>query len=347
MINVHIRNKFVDYKFNLWQKYNLLTGDSGEGKTTLYKMIASYDENKQNIQCLGYKKLGTDLTLLRTLADIAMEDDDKVKEDLIHRLDGFLIILDENSSLLKRRSAPSLLERFNCYFLVICRKVALGFKSVSADCVFELSSSGKFHTFKPHYKLSADVFLCHNIICEDSKSGMQFMQSIFDRLKISYAQSSNNDREGGKAKFVSFLKNYTNCDVCIVFDRAGIGYDLEGILMQIERQRLHACFIDWDSFETYILESPAFRQTVPEPECNYESKEKLATKLLSDLIHYGKDKLPACLSIGRQECYRKIDGSGSYYKFEDLIYWKIKKLFDLYEASNKFHTSDLPDKMNI
>lgn len=54
MINVHIRNKFVDYKFNLWQKYNLLTGDSGEGKTTLYKMIASYDENKQNIQCLGY-----------------------------------------------------------------------------------------------------------------------------------------------------------------------------------------------------------------------------------------------------------------------------------------------------
>lgn len=31
----------------------------------------------------------------------------------------------------------------------------------------------------------------------------------------------------------------------------------------------------------------------------------------------------------------------SYYKFEDLIYWKIKKLFDLYEASNKFHTSDL------
>ena len=126
MINVHIRNKFVDYKFNLWQKYNLLTGDSGEGKTTLYKMISSYDENKQNIQCLGYKKLGTDLTLLRTLADIAMEDDDKVKEDLIHRLDGFLIVLDENSSLLKRRSAPSLLERFNCYFLVICRKVALG-----------------------------------------------------------------------------------------------------------------------------------------------------------------------------------------------------------------------------
>ena len=51
--------------------------------------------------------------------------------------------------------------------------------------------------------------------------------------------------------------------------------------------------------------------------------------------------------MGRQECYRKIDGSGSYYKFEDLIYWKIKKLFDLYEASNKFHTSDLPDKMNI
>lgn len=243
MINVHIRNKFVDYQFNLWQKYNLLTGDSGEGKTTLYKMIASYDENKQNIQCQGYKKLGTDLTLLRTLADIAMEDDGKTKEDLIHRLDGFLIILDENSSLLKRRSAPSLLERFNCYFLVICRKVALGFKSVSADCVFELSSSGKFHTFKPHYKLSSDIFLCQNVVCEDSKSGMQFMQSIFDRLQISYAQSSNNDREGGKAKFVSFLKNYTNCNVCIVFDRAGIGYDLEGILMQIERQRLHACLL--------------------------------------------------------------------------------------------------------
>ena len=43
--------------------------------------------------------------------------------------------------------------------------------------------------------------------------------------------------------------------------------------------------IDWDSFEYYILQSPVFNKRVPEPMDMYESKEKLATFMLSELIN--------------------------------------------------------------
>lgn len=326
MITIHVRNRCADYQFDISQKYNLLTGDSGTGKTTLYNMISAYDENKNNIQCLGYKKLGTDITLLRVLSDMTLEDDEAEKHKLLHSVDGYFIILDENSSILQRKNAPSILKKFNCYFLIICRKIALGFKSISLDCVFELVASGKYHKFIKHYNLPTKMFLCNEIICEDSKSGMQFIKSVLGNAVVSYARGSDEDTLGGKAKFVACLSSYTNCNLCIVFDKAAIGYDMDGILEKIKQQKLHVCFIDWDSFESYVLESPAFNVHVPEPECYYESKEVLATKLLNERIHYSKETLPACLRPDRDKYYHKTDGSGSYYSFDDLIYWKIKEM---------------------
>ena len=54
--------------------------------------------------------------------------------------------------------------------------------------------------------------------------------------------------------------------------------------------------IDWDSFEYYILQSPVFNKRVPEPMDMYESKEKLATFMLSELINYKKSSLPVCFN---------------------------------------------------
>ena len=36
---IHLKTKRLEYKFEITQKYNLIIGDSGKGKTTLIKTL--------------------------------------------------------------------------------------------------------------------------------------------------------------------------------------------------------------------------------------------------------------------------------------------------------------------
>lgn len=87
--------------------------------------------------------------------------------------------------------------------------------------------------------------------------------------------------------------------------------------------------IDWDSFEYYILQSPVFNKRVPEPMDMYESKEKLATFMLSELINYKKTSLTKCLK--KDFCKKCIDSSCEYRHIESkdlLLYWKLDCLLN-------------------
>ena len=87
---------------------------------------------------------------------------------------------------------------------------------------------------------------------------------------------------------------------------------------------MKVCIIDWDSFECYILQSTMFNRKVPEPMNEYESKEKLATFMLSDLIAYKKTSLTKCLK--KDFCKGCTDNSCNfrYVKEGDrLVYWKV------------------------
>lgn len=130
---IHLRTRRCDYNFQITQKYNLLIGDSGTGKTELVNTVDAYDLDKQAVQCFDYKLLKTDRRLSR--------------EDLM-RLKDYVIFLDENSPLLHQKDVASVLENSQNYFVIICRDVTLGFKSISLDSVFVMKTSGQYHTFE-------------------------------------------------------------------------------------------------------------------------------------------------------------------------------------------------------
>lgn len=101
-------------------------------------------------------------------------------------------------------------------------------------------------------------------------------------------------RKGANQKICQDIFEKNELSLCLVFDRSAIGYDYHKILNNIEKKKMKVCIIDWDSFECYILQSTMFNKKVPEPMNKYESKEELATSMLSDLIDYKKESLTKC-----------------------------------------------------
>lgn len=228
-----------------------------------------------------------------------------------------------------------MLENSKNYFIIISRDITMGFKSISLDCVYKMKTSGRYHTFDKAYTIPNDVFSVKHMVCEDSKSGMQFLQNVFKNfdINVTYAKASENDKTGGKAKIKDYLKQFTiGSKVCIVFDKSAIGFEYPGILNSIKINKLEVCFIDWDSFEAYILNSDVFHVVVSEPEDNYESKEILATKLLSELIPYNKSTLSKCLIANMCNECKNDTCHFKHFNQNQLIYWKVRALFEAQKA---------------
>lgn len=326
---VHISTRRLEYKFEISQKYNLLIGDSGSGKTKLVDMVYAFSKDRSAIQCYSYDKLLTDRNLSI--------------EDLVS-LEDYIVFLDEDSPILHRADVSKLLEMSQNYFVIICRDISLGFKSISLDCVFKLKTSGKYHTFENVYSVPDEMIKPDMIICEDSNSGFQFMQKLVSDtdVRIDFARSNPNDKTGGKSKIAECLNSVHEKDnVCIVFDKSAIAFDYPRILNSITKNKLNVCYIDWDSFETYILESPMFRMHVPEPEDKYESKEILANELISNVISYQKHTLSKCLQADFcKSCIDAYKCKYCHYVIDDLIYWKVKGLLQEIKES-------MPSKMDL
>lgn len=103
-------------------------------------------------------------------------------------------------------------------------------------------------------------------------------------------------------------------------------------LNSIKINKLEVSFIDWDSFEAYILNSDVFHVVVSEPEDNYESKEILATKLLSELIPYNKSTLSKCLIANMCNECKNDTCHFKHFNQNQLIYWKVRALFEAQKA---------------
>lgn len=148
---VHISTRRLEYKFEISQKYNLLIGDSGSGKTKLVDMVYAFSKDRSAIQCHSYDKLLTDRNL-------SIED--------FVSLEDYIVFLDEDSPILHRADVSKLLEMSHNYFVIICRDATLGFTSMCKDCVFELKASGKYHTFENVCTVPDEMINVRKIITE-------------------------------------------------------------------------------------------------------------------------------------------------------------------------------------
>lgn len=326
---IHLKTKRLEYKFEVTQKYSIIRGDSGTGKTSLLDVVNLYSLDKYSVECPGYAKLAAIPT--------------NAAPEYLKQYDNAVLFIDEDNVLLHTKKIASIFRESHNYFVIITRTIKLDYLPISLDSIFDMKASGRFHTLVQHFSIENETILKSSLmICEDSRSGLKFMREVFDakQIKIIAADAGNVGTTAGKSKIAATVKLYYENgarEMCLVFDSSAIGTNFDTIENVIKMHPgLQVSFIGWSSFEQYILESPMSQIDVGVAGCDWESQEQLATYRFKQIFeNYNKSSLPFCLRRNRctDNCTK---ATGCFYRrksFEELIYWKVRELYELYEES--------------
>lgn len=291
---IHLENQDLEYEFSFDTKYLVITGDSGNGKSNLVELVASYESDSTLALNSGDKNI----------ISLARESD-------LHG-SGNIIFVDEDNKILWQDNASSIFNNSDNYFVIISRRRSITQFKLSLDSLVEMkiSKNGRYHTVAPRFpKTNKIEKLGDCIVCEDKKSGKQFLEKVL---------SSEIESADSNTRFIKKLNALKCNSYTLVFDRAGIGYLYERILINALAKGYEiSSIIDWDSFESYILESEEYGCRISA----YPDKEVNATKMFKEVIDrsYDKSHLPASMKYP--------------------VYWKIKDAKELLEQSEYLATN--------
>lgn len=138
MINIRLSDRYVDYSFDIEDKFTIVRGDSATGKTTLYELFSLYSKNPLNVNCSGYRNLDIlpDLKNYNQYADVLTDETDTV------------YILDEDHLLFTIPDFERLLMSSDNYFIIISREQRFRDLLAPRCSIKRIYSSGKYHTFE-------------------------------------------------------------------------------------------------------------------------------------------------------------------------------------------------------
>lgn len=268
MPNIHFKTaQGLEYEFSFETKYLILTGDSGNGKSTLVNLVERYSNHQQIAECLGDKNVSGLLRL----------------SDLDTR--GMIYFIDENNQFLWDKNISKLLNHSDNYFVIVTRDRKISQVKLPLDAFVQIvvSNNGFYHTIRPLYPKTEQIYTVGDlVVCEDKGSGREFLQKVLNTEVIS---------AGGDKRIGVTLRKLGKKEYTIVYDRAGIGYAYQDQLVYLKHLGIGVVSeIDWDCFEAYILESSEYEIKVP----IFPDKEKSAYELFKRHIDgsYDKAKLP-------------------------------------------------------
>lgn len=291
MIDVHFKDIHTEFRFEMESKYLILRGDSAIGKTTFWELVRAA-ESDETLN-LGYRQIRA---ITGTEGDVL----------LIQNSKDYIFVFDENCLLWNRSDLDVFLQRSDNYFILINREDIVGALPIGLESICTIRQSENLYTFESVYpRVNHLEKLGECIVCEDSKSGRQFLEEVLSPAKIESAD--------GKSNFGRKMRKLRKRSYTIVYDRSGINIDYDVMLEYCKAKDIRVVSeIDWDSFEAYVLESPVYHINVE----SYPNKEIAAIKKMRELFsQYDKSCLPV-------EMLRPV-------------YWKVKEAKDLLEKSNK------------
>lgn len=273
---VEVESKRAKYFFKFYGKYNIITGDSGTGKTTFYKMIAAKEAGN------GMIKLKSDLPIHA----VGMNE----TEFSLTQYKNYILVIDEECVLLKKDDIASILKESPNYFLIITRK-ELDYLPVSIDNYHYISINGKNHELCTHYPRFRETEFQHinSIVTEDRRSGHSFFEEYYPSLTKEPANS--------KSEITKHLKdNYRSLrGVLIVYDASAFAFNAKSFFDYVKNTPVK--ILDWESFEHFILKQELFGISLTQKDCDYshESLEQYSTEIIEKLIPYTKAGLVKCL----------------------------------------------------
>lgn len=244
MYHVEVKNRDASFKFDLYRNITIVRGKSGTGKTTLFDMIADYTR-------LG-EKSGVNISCDRKCVALI---DSEWKYKLEHTMDS-IVFIDEGFEQLATKEFASVIKNTNNYYVIFCRE-NLHDIPYSVEEIYEIKTSGKYHSFKKLYKSNAKhLYYLENapkklhfdiLITEDAKSGYEFFSDYFKDSDVLCLSSESNS-----SVFKRIIENYGK-RILVIADGAAFGSEIDRVLKSNTLNRLIVCLPE--SFEWLILKS--------------------------------------------------------------------------------------------
>lgn len=296
-ISFSIKNRHIEFKFNLERNITILTGDSGTGKTKLINMVRNYSAEGK----------ASGITLKCERPCIVLDGNNW--EWILKGTRNTIVFVDESTKFLNEYAFAKAITQTDNYYVLVTRE-PLPQIPYSIEAIKRIVKNDS----KPRIEKIFDKLTITDItkasyelmIVEDSKAGYQFFRAVADGLNIPCESAA------GKSNILSLLKECREKRILVIADAAALGSEIQ----ELSRYRtLSEKTIDFflpESFEWLVLKSAIFngnervRDILKRPVDYIESKEyfsweRFFTYLLveesknKEKLKYpkGKGKLPA------------------------------------------------------
>ena len=299
--HVEVSNRDAKYKFDLHRNITIVGGKSGTGKTTLFDMIADYTRTADR----------SGVTLSSTKRCVALIDIDW-KNQLSNTHDS-IVFIDEGFEDIRTKEFAEIVKNTDNYYLIFSRD-PLHELPYSAEEIYEIKHSGKYHTFQKLYKSSNHIYYIDKkpsnkkfnvLLTEDSKSGFQFYENFFKDKKIEVCTSNSN------SNIFKWLKENKEKTIFVVADGAAFGSEIDRVLKLKPAVDFELCLpesFEWLILKSNLIEDDELNGLLEYPEAYIESAENFSwevffTKYLVQITH------------GKHYAYSKSELS-SFYKVE-------------------------------
>ena len=251
-VEIYVREGKLKYKFELKRNITVINGNSGNGKSTFYRIVRDYNldlmqrgESHTIVECGDYKLIAMD-SLLWNFAQAVPE-----------KYCNSIIVIDEQSSFVKTKRFAKFVVESKAYFILINRN-SLKQLSYSVNEIYNFITSHGTHILLPIYASDDNFYIKKKIehkpkeiLSEDSGAGFEFFCMVKD-IECKSAGSNSN--------IINYLRDNYITDMFIVGDGAAFGPYIKQLKVYIEKDNIQLYLLE--SFEYLLLNARIFGKEV-------------------------------------------------------------------------------------
>lgn len=237
--SISVQNNKVKYEFSIKRSITIIQGDSATGKTTLVDLIREYEHN------------GSDSGIFLSCEKKCRVLEGNNWRENLSLIKDSIVFIDEGNRFVESVDFSSIVKNSDNYFVIVTRE-RLENLPYSIEEIYGIHTSGKYSDLKQvyheFYKIYGDFSIdgsVQKIVTEDSNSGFEFFDSVFEECKCESA--------GGKSNIYKKLLDTEENTLAIV-DGAAFGSQMNLVSELLKRRKEIALFAP-ESFEWLILQS--------------------------------------------------------------------------------------------
>lgn len=265
--HVEISNRDAKFSFDLVRNITVIRGNSGTGKTTLFDMVSDYsrlaEKSGVNVSC--NKKC------------VALTDSDWSHQ--LSQIKDSIVFIDEGAKYIRTVEFSQAIKASDNYYVIFSRE-SLPNLPYSVEEIYEIKTSGKYHSFKKIYKATDSHFYIKNnkltgkedvVLTEDSNSGYQFFDAYFSTTECISAKSNSS--------IFNWLNENKDKKILVIADGAAFGSQVDKVMKIQGIIDFQLCLPE--SFEWLILKSGLIKdkeidKILENPSEYIESSEKFS-----------------------------------------------------------------------